>query len=307
MKKLLLFSLILIIGCVNQTVPHEGAWGVYSLDLISGDLKLIYSNNTELSGLRLSPLRDKLAFAMRVGGGTDAHTEICVINFDGSGFRLVTNNTVWDTYPAWSPNGEQLVFLSFNETFDLHVINLDGSNESVLYASEFHDADVDWVGDKLAFTRESSIWLINSDGSNPKQVTNFSRKGEWGQANLPFGDYDPRLSPDGTRIVFERLINDSSIHGNYEIFLINIDGSSEVRLTNTSYSQGFATWSPSGERIAFLVAAINNEGHYRLYEMNADGSNVNQVTPSNLPSNFLCHAPVYYNETVLLFTGQWFS
>jgi len=36
-------------------------------------------------------------------------------------------------------------------------------------------------------------------------VTYPADAGRWGTANLPVGDYDPRLSPDAERIAFERL------------------------------------------------------------------------------------------------------
>ncbi|MCJ7832385.1 MAG: hypothetical protein MUP92_02940 [Actinobacteria bacterium] len=39
---------------------------------------------------------------------------------------------------------------------------------------------------------------MDSDGSDARPITDPPRVGEWGNAVLPFGDYDPRISPDGT-------------------------------------------------------------------------------------------------------------
>jgi Tol biopolymer transport system component len=111
------------------------------------------------------------------------------------------------------------------------------------------------------------------------QITNPINAGQWGQANLPIGDYDPRPRSDGSKIVFERLEDPESTHGNYNIFTVSLDGTQETRLTNTNYSQGLANWSNSAEKIAYIVAAMNNEGKYDLYIMEADGSD-NHSNPS---------------------------
>jgi hypothetical protein len=77
-------------------------------------------------------------------------------------------------------------------------MNVDGSGTQPLYDSSSHEADIDWLGDQIAFTKDSSIWIIQAYGTNIRQVTHPPRAGEWGNTILPFGDYDPQISPDGT-------------------------------------------------------------------------------------------------------------
>jgi hypothetical protein len=53
-------------------------------------------------------------FCARIGepgrpGGVNTF-EICVMNADGSGFQQLTNNTVPDLTPSWSPDGTQIAF-----------------------------------------------------------------------------------------------------------------------------------------------------------------------------------------------------
>lgn len=55
-----------------------------------------------------------------------------------------------------------------------------------------------------------------------------------------------------------------------DILAVNLDGSGEVRLTNSGTNSGPA-WSPDGARLAF---ASDRTGSMDLYVMNADGSNV---------------------------------
>ena len=184
----------------------------------------------------------------------------------------------------------------------------DGSQSIQFYDSGDHDADIDWVNDRLAFTRNSQIWLINSDGSGARQLTDPPRTGEWGNANLPFGDYDPRISPDGSKIVFERMVDDRSPHGNYDLYTINIDGTNLTNITNTGFTQGMANWSPSGTQIAYVVSAIDDAGQYDMYIINPDGTENRNITPNSFPQEFLIHWVTFSgNDTGLYFIGEWWS
>ena len=63
----------------------------------------------------------------------------------------------------------------------------------------------------------------------------------------PAQDIRPRLSPDGSRIVFT-----SNRDGNYEIYLMQSDGSHVVRLTNHPEQDDYAIWTPDGKSLIFL-------------------------------------------------------
>jgi Tol biopolymer transport system component len=149
---------------------------------------------------------------------------------------------------------------------------------------------------------------MQSDGSGAHPVSAPPRAGEWGRANLPFGDYDPRISPDGASLVFERLVDDRSPHGNYDFFKLDLASSNETRLTHTGYAQGLASWSSDGQRILYVVAAIEEAGKYDLYVMNADGTDNQDVTPGYFPDLFLCHGAVFgQNATSIYFVGEWWE
>ena len=293
----------------DREVPHDAPWGIYSLEVESGDVSLVYSSSAMLSGLFLSPSVEGFVFSERVGCDADSCEEICSVNSDGSGFRQLTDNDSMDTYPCWSPDGSEIAYLSFGSgTLDIYVMNEDGSDAHLLYDSGGHDADINWVGDRIVFTRNSQIWMMESDGSYDHQITNPPRAGEWGNANLPFGDYDPRLSPNGSTILFSRLVDDASQHGNYDFYAIGRDGSNEHALTNNGYTQGLSQWSRSGDQIVFVVAAIDDVGMYDLYLMDADGSNSHSITPAYFPETFLCRSATFsVDGRTIYFIGQWFD
>jgi Tol biopolymer transport system component len=295
----------------QDTVPHEGKYGIYVLDLATEKVSLLYSTDNEIytSALRLNKHEAKLVFAQKTDGLSDESTEIFAIDVDGQNLERLTDNDYWDLYPAWSPDGMRIAFLSKRDNdLDIYIMNTDGSNQHMFYDSGSHDADIDWAGDTIVFTSGSKIWGIKDDGTGLTQITNPTNAGQWGQANLPIGDYDPRLRLDGLKIVFERLEDPESLHGSYNIFTVNADGTQETRLTNTNYSQGLASWSHSGDRIVYIVSAINNEGKYDIYMMKADGSDNHSVTPEYFASNFLCHSPVFsQDDSEIYFIGQWYE
>ena len=305
---------VLLIALVTPTiaaggaVPYQRRWGVYMLDPETLQVRLIYTCDERLSGLRLNPAGDTLVFTKRFGGGADADEEICVVGVDGSGYNRLTNNERLDTYPAWSPDGSRIAFLAMGETLDIYVMDADGGAETLLYDSGYHDADIHWVGDAIAFTRNFQVWVMDNDGSDARRVTDPPRAGEWGDAVLPFGDYDPRISPDGGRIVFERMVDDASPHGNYDLFVVSLDGTGETRLTETGWTQGMASWSHAGDMLVFVVSAVGEEGRYDLYAVSSDGTGLASLTEDLFPPGFLAYpADFSPDDSALYFIGEWWD
>jgi Tol biopolymer transport system component len=94
-------------------------------------------------------------------------------------------------------------------------------------------------------------------------------------SRMTAGDSHPSWSPDGTRIVFQ-----SRIGTNSEIYMMDADGSNQIRLTNDPADDEMPSWSPDGKRIIF---SSNRDGNREIYVMNADGSN--QIRLTNNPAN----------------------
>ena len=83
-------------------------------------------------------------------------------------------------------------------------------------------------------------------------------------------DSVPTWSPDGRRIAFG-----SDRDGNWDIYVMNADGSGVARLTDNDAVDSSPAWSPDGRRIAFVSP---RDGNLDIYVMNADGSGVTRLT-----------------------------
>ncbi len=277
--------------------PYLARWGIYKLGIEHGVVELLYASSARISYLRLSPCGDDFVFSQPVDGNADEQEELFTMNLDGGGLSRLTDNSYRDLYPAWSPDGTKIAFLSWRtQSLGIFVINSNGEDTTLLVDTPHQEADVDWRDDLVMFTRASRIWSIRSDGSSVSARTDSPRAGEWGAANLPFGDYDPRISPDGTKVVYERLVGDGTPYGEYDFFSLNLGTMEEIRLTTTGFSQGLASWSQTGEQLVYIVSAMGDTGKYDIYIVDTDGKDSHSVTPSYFPTQFLCHWAVFAND-----------
>ena len=98
---------------------------------------------------------------------------------------------------------------------------------------------------------------MEADGGNPRRVTTSESVEYW-----------PSLSLDGSNIAFS-----TDRDGNWEIYVMDIDSTNQIRVTNTTYNEWRAVWSPDGEK--FVVSTDRNDG---IYIMNVDGSGLTRMT-----------------------------
>ena len=95
-------------------------------------------------------------------------------------------------------------------------------------------------GERIAFVSGRSgkdeIWVCDSDGSNPLQLTSF------GGPSVT----TPGWSPDGEKIAF-----DSNAAGAFDIYVIGAGGGKPQRLTTHPANDGNPSWSHDGRWIYF--------------------------------------------------------
>ncbi|MCF0186820.1 MAG: PD40 domain-containing protein, partial [Bacteroidaceae bacterium] len=85
-----------------------------------------------------------------------------------------------------------------------------------------------------------------------------------------------QVSPDGSKILFGVKYESIELNkGNNELWIMDIDGSNQQKITETASSEGNAAWLSDSKRIAFTYPV---DGKPQLFVMNADGSNRKQLS-----------------------------
>ena len=80
-----------------------------------------------------------------------------------------------------------------------------------------------------------------------------------------------------------KILFTSARDGNREVYIMNPDGSEQVRLTQHPENDMNAVWSPTGEQILFVS---DRDGKRDLYLMDPDGSNIRRIFKNELKRNF---------------------
>jgi Tol biopolymer transport system component/DNA-binding winged helix-turn-helix (wHTH) protein len=120
-------------------------------------------------------------------------------------------------------------------------------------------------GSKIAFASNRSgsieIWVAESDGRHPVQLTSF---------NGPLTG-SPRWSPDARQIAF-----DSRAAGNTDIYVIGAEGGKPRRLTTEPSNEALPSWSRGGDWIYFCSDC--NSSSQQIWKMPVAGGQAVQVT-----------------------------
>ena len=75
-----------------------------------------------------------------------------------------------------------------------------------------------------------------------------------------------------------RIAFQSNRDGNFEIYVMNADGSDQTGLSNFAAHDAEPDWAPDGTRITFIS---NRDGNFEIYVMNADGTGQTRLTDNS--------------------------
>ncbi|RME08633.1 MAG: hypothetical protein D6803_00690 [Anaerolineae bacterium] len=143
-----------------------------------------------------------------------------------------------DFNPRWSPDGSRILFISNrNGSFDIYTMSVDGTDIVQVTDSKEQERSADWSpdGSRIVFSYSpggpvANIYIINADGD----VNSVVRLTD-GNAS----DNYPTWSPDGQQVVFS-----SNRSGNWDLWVINADGSGLTQLTDDAFYDGYPHWGP---------------------------------------------------------------
>jgi len=170
------------------------------------------------------------------------------------------------TTPAWSPDGDRIVFTSFRSgNSDLWCYSFSGSDADRILSIPGLNSSPAWSpdGKKIALTLSIDgnvdIYLFNIDTN---ETTRLTLRGSI--------ETSASFSPTGRQMIFT-----SDRIGYPQLYIMDSSGGTAIRATSSHGYCDSPAWSPDGERIAY-TAQVGNDFH--IFVMDADGSNIRQVT-----------------------------
>jgi Tol biopolymer transport system component len=182
----------------------------------------------------------------------DGEPGIFAVNADGSGLTRLTSDR-GDGQPAWSPDGSRIAFLAMRQ-----------ADERALEGLSMH----------------RMIYLMDADGGNLRRLT-----------DLPAAVL--RWSPDGTLIGIQSSAEDETNRNatgivSNAIYVMDADGRRQRRLTELTYRNTLASWSPDGRHIAY---ASDRDNNWEIYVADVDRGREQRLTTRPGPDR----SPVWSN------------
>ena len=215
----------------------------------------------------LSPDGRRLAYTVR-GPNDEGQADIFITDGPGRAGDRITADPGDDRYPAWSPDSTRLAFVRINgRSCDVMVMELaDRRERRVTSCGNFEEPRINWSAD--------GEWLVESFAPGPDPIRGWQiarvsvSSGVREPLTLPgpgtLGDYNPAVSPDGSRIAFVRGINGATS----DLFTIPVGGGTAVRVTWDNQDLVGVDWSSDGRS---LIYATDRAGGYTIWRAGLDG------------------------------------
>lgn len=206
----------------------------------------------------------------RTGEDGEKRYALSIADSDGHNPLPVLESTEPVLSPAWSPDGQRLAYVSYeNDAPQIFIQNLTtGTREAVSSLPGLNNAPA-WSpdGQRLALTLSkdgnSEIYILDLASRRLRRVT----------VN---GDIDTEAawSPDGRTLVFT-----SDRSGRPQLYTVEVTGGKPLRVVTEGRSNARARYSPAGDRLAFVH---ENEGGFRIAVLDLESGALRVLTETSL-------------------------
>ena len=212
----------------------------------SGRIRL--TNNTFSESTPIySPDGTKILYSSNASG----NSEVYLMNADGTDPVNLTNNPRADYQASFSRDGTRITFISERDATqwlsEVYVMNADGSGQTRVtthgYSGNRYSSSPSFNpdGSKIIYSMNpvgsghlSELYLINVDGTEPEQLTNFDHEYTG----------SPVFNEDGSEVFFTSRPPGPTGVELTELFRMRLDGSELTRLTtNTKTERAPSFWT----------------------------------------------------------------
>lgn len=283
-------------------------FGIYTARLDGSDVQTVMTSaDREMTHPRVSPDGRRLVLTRYNNRGKDGkategqgydNTEILIMNLDGTGLETVIRPKagVIAANGAWAPDAKSLIFLSTdNPARRPEIRRIDLATRTIIRMptpAGMAASDPHWEGDDLVFpvkaTAGDVLWTMRAeDGRDARQITRLARPRPRGSAE-PWGDFDPKLSPDGSKVAFMRIYGGMS----WRVMVLDRTTGQERTLTKDADAiEGLPTWSGDGKLLLYRHIDLKKPIETGLYTMTPDGNN-RRIVP--LPRKLLYNHGTFF-------------
>jgi len=287
-------------GCGAEMSRDPDLFGIYTTTLDGKDVKMIISDpSRQMTHARVSPDKKRIVFTRFNNKGLDglaefedgvSFTEIMVVNMDGTGLETIipAKRGVIASNGSWTPDGKGIIYLSTDNPKRHTQINqidlVTRKITTVKTPGHLFPSDPFRVGNRIVFPSKGKdldvLWLMNIDGTDARQITRPKIPQPKKHSQFPLGDYDPKLSPDNSKVAAMRYFGGEIWH----IFVLDLATSKEKDLSTGEVSEGLPEWSSDGKLLIFTHWDREYHRKMGIYTVKPDGSNRKMVP---LPRGYL--------------------
>jgi Tol biopolymer transport system component len=243
---------------------------IYLAPVAGGDPVRLTFGETNIGGLAWMPDSAELIFSAE--RDNSARPIFWRIPAAGGAPAPIVGPTEGVFDPSISTQGGRLAFAQLSYDFNIYRVEVMGQPDGnrklgtpmTLISSTRTESDprISPDGRRVVFISNrsgySNMWVCDSDGKNPAQLT------EGRYVDMP------SWSPDSRLIAFNSIAG-----GNSDIYAIGADGGSVRRLTTEPSAETSPSWSPDG---SWLYFSSNRTGRAEVWKMPAAGGAAVQLT-----------------------------
>jgi Tol biopolymer transport system component len=211
-------------------------YSLWVMNYDGSDLKRLTPKGQEALGPSWAKDGSKLAFTRRNRGLWEIYT----INSDGTGLKRISNfreqgsKPQWGPSTSWSPDGKTIAYsISFGSWQDnkVFLMDSDGKNVRKLTDNNYDNRNPDFSpdGKNIAFN-------TTKNGTRETAILNLTTKELKYLGNNASG-FGLAWSPDGKKIAYSGFYDK-----NRDIFVMDADGSNQVRLSKSPAYDFGPTW-----------------------------------------------------------------